>query len=384
MTTNLKVALLATTFTWTTPARADEVVLHDGRTLYGAVEVQGNTLRIETRKGEVTVTRADVLRIRSAQDLRQDLRAMAARCGQSAFAYLQLAATAQGWALEDEMWAYLDQALTHPQLPADVGERVHEFLGTLEPEVLPAKHRKTSGEPRAREILASARGKTSPARLAAAARVLSYTSGGVDEKLREQARALAFPEQRVVANEALWLRETDAKNRPFVLRSAVFDASPQVRSKVLDLATTSKATATASEYLAQWLVHAHPTVRVRAADALADLGERSAVEPLVRAGPYAAAADSNVGTRANVAFITQQSYIRDFDVEVAQSSFIADPKVDALSYGSVLDVRVASVLTERVVHSFRRAISKLEGADPGDNPAKWEAWLAGRRNAPAR
>lgn len=383
MTTNLKVALLATTLTWTTTARADEVVLQDGRTLYGTVEVQGNTLRIETRKGEVTVPRAEVLRTRSAQDLRQDLRAMAARCGQSAFAYLQLASTAQGWALEDEMWAYLDQALTHQQLPADVGERVHEFLGTLEPEVLAAKHRKSSGEPRAREILASVRGKTSPARLAAAARVLSFTSG-VDEKLREQARALAFPEQRVVANEALWLRETDAKNRQFVLRSAVFDASPQVRGKVLSLANASKATATSSEYLAAWLVHSHPTVRVRAADALAELGERSAVEPLVRAGPYAAAADSNIGTRANVAFITQQSYIRDFDVEVAQSSFIADPKVDALTYGSVLDVRVASVLTERVVHSFRRAITKLEGADPGDDASRWEAWLAGRRNAPAR
>ena len=88
--------------------------------------------------------------------------------------------------------------------------------------------------------------------------------------------------------------------------------------------------------------------------------------------------------RGHVAVINQTSYVRSFDVEVAQSSFIADPKVDALTYGSVLDVRVASVLTERVVHSFRRAITKLEGADPGDDASRWEAWLAGRRNAPAR
>ena len=90
--------------------------------------------------------------------------------------------------------------------------------------------------------------------------------------------------------------------------------------------------------------------------------------------------------RAHAAFITQQAYIRDFDVEVAQSSFIADPKVDALTYGSVLDVRVGAVVTQRIqiVGSLRRAISKLEGADPGDDVAKWEAWLAARRAAPQR
>jgi general secretion pathway protein D len=43
--------------------------------------------------------------------------------------------------------------------------------------------------------------------------------------------------------------------------------------------------------------------------------------------------------RANVAVINQTSYVRDFDVEVAQASFIADPKVDVIQDGIVLDVR---------------------------------------------
>ncbi len=43
--------------------------------------------------------------------------------------------------------------------------------------------------------------------------------------------------------------------------------------------------------------------------------------------------------RANMAVINQTSYIRDFDVEVAQASFIADPKVDVIQDGIVLDVR---------------------------------------------
>lgn len=382
-TTNFKLGLLAATLTWTSTARADEVVLQNGRTLYGTVEVQGNTVRVETRSGGVTVARAEVVRIRSAEELRQDLHGMAARCGRSAFACLQLAHTAQSWALEEDMWSYLDQAMAHQQLPPDVGERISEFLTTLEPEIVPAKHRKLIGEARMREVLASAKGKKSPARLAATARVLANTAS-IDDKLRDQARALDTIEQRLVANEALWLRETEAKNRQFVLRSAVFDPAPEVRAKVVALASASKITAPASEYLSAWLVHSHPIARERAADALAALGERASVEPLVRAAPYAAAGGDSPGTRANVAFITQQSYIRDFDVEVAQSSFIADPKVDVVSHGSVLDVRVGAVITERVLLSFRRAITKLEGDDPGADPAKWDAWLTARRNAPAR
>ena len=38
--------------------------------------------------------------------------------------------------------------------------------------------------------------------------------------------------------------------------------------------------------------------------------------------------------RANVAVINQTSYVRDFDVEVAQASFIADPKVDVIRTAS--------------------------------------------------
>lgn len=44
-------------------------------------------------------------------------------------------------------------------------------------------------------------------------------------------------------------------------------------------------------------------------------------------------------SRANVAVINQTSYIRDFEVEVAQASFIADPKVDVIQDGIVLDVK---------------------------------------------
>ena len=42
--------------------------------------------------------------------------------------------------------------------------------------------------------------------------------------------------------------------------------------------------------------------------------------------------------RGHVAVINQTAYVRDFDVEVAQAAFIADPKVDVIQDGIVLDV----------------------------------------------
>lgn len=43
--------------------------------------------------------------------------------------------------------------------------------------------------------------------------------------------------------------------------------------------------------------------------------------------------------RGHVAVINQTAYVRDFDVEVAQAAFIADPKVDVIQDGLVLDVQ---------------------------------------------
>jgi Flp pilus assembly secretin CpaC/tetratricopeptide (TPR) repeat protein len=43
--------------------------------------------------------------------------------------------------------------------------------------------------------------------------------------------------------------------------------------------------------------------------------------------------------RSNITLVNQVSYVKDYDVEVAQTSFIADPVVDVLQDGLVMDVR---------------------------------------------
>ena len=76
--------------------------------------------------------------------------------------------------------------------------------------------------------------------------------------------------------------------------------------------------------------------------------------------------------------ITQQTaYIRDFDVEVAQAAFIANPVVDVIQSGVVLDVTVAAVVTHRIqiVNAYRGALRCLVGSDPGSDPSRWTDWL---------
>ncbi|MFM1874234.1 MAG: hypothetical protein RL398_3656, partial [Planctomycetota bacterium] len=67
----------------------------------------------------------------------------------------------------------------------------------------------------------------------------------------------------------------------------------------------------------------------------------------------------------------------DFDVEIASASFIADPKVDVLSSGTVLDVEVMGVAeVQRILRGYRRAIQRVSGSDPGEDSRRWAQWLA--------
>ena len=70
----------------------------------------------------------------------------------------------------------------------------------------------------------------------------------------------------------------------------------------------------------------------------------------------------------------QISYIQDFDVEVAQTSFIADPIVGVLQEGVVQSVKILA--TEQTYYTVERtalhdAASKLAGMDLGNDTKAW-------------
>jgi hypothetical protein len=182
----------------------------------------------------------------------------------------------------------------------------------------------------------------------------------------------------VLAVDALVGRETAGNDR-FAWRTAILDNDRNVRKEAVAIARRNGIADGAVNYLAPGLMHGSAEIRVRTAEAFGGLADAEAIRLLVLAGPNAgkALAAADQGVRAHVAFLQQQAYIRDFDVEVAQASFIADPKVDVLQSGTVLDVTVHGVIeqTVRITRAYRSALQGLAGSDPGPDPRAWATWL---------
>ena len=74
---------------------------------------------------------------------------------------------------------------------------------------------------------------------------------------------------------------------------------------------------------------------------------------------------------------TEISYVRDFDVQVAQNAFAADPDVGVLFEGAILDVKVIGVTEEITVAEVKAAtgsLAKLTGKNLGPHPDAWALW----------
>lgn len=110
--------------------------------------------------------------------------------------------------------------------------------------------------------------------------------------------------------------------------------------------------------------------RIHAAGYLGDYG---ADEPgVVKALIIALGAESSaMAPRSYVFFGKQIAAVTDFDVEVANSAFIADPIVTTLTEGAALEVRVVSIHLGRAI---RTSLTRLTGANPGPKRTDWAKW----------
>lgn len=361
-----------------------ELRLKDGRVLIGAVRQLADSFEVETHEGRVSVDRQDVAKVRSHKELQAALKSKAKQSRDSAFACLQLARLAHEYGLEPEMWRLLDRTLDKlateaAARQATLTRRLREFLAQLEPALLPRAARQASTEKRVQLLLRGCHASTKPSKLAALEELM-VREPNADAELRSQARRNGSYRQRIAALSALQRRAT-AGNGRFVLRSTVLDRSDKVRAAAAEIGRPVVGAADVT-YMAGGLGHHNAKVRVRTAEALGRLQHEAAVDLLVRAGPYAAsglrrAADDAGASRGHVAFLNQQAYIRDFDVEVAQASFIADPQIDVLQSGAVLDATVIGVTEiRRIVYAYRDALKLLTRHDPGEDPRAWAAWRA--------
>ena len=79
----------------------------------------------------------------------------------------------------------------------------------------------------------------------------------------------------------------------------------------------------------------------------------------------------------NIFVGVQFAYIQDFDVEVAQFQAVADPQVNVLIEGSVLDAGVSSVGRYDFAYQskvIRKSLQQLTGERPGHTAKDWLRW----------
>ena len=134
-----------------------------------------------------------------------------------------------------------------------------------------------------------------------------------------------------------------------------------------------------------------PEIRVRATEALGNAQSGEFVEPLMDRLYVLAAAPRGGGAgrppHAYVFIGTQTAYVQDFDVEVAGSSSVADPVVNALTTGSVLDVGVINTSEVTIVveaRAVRDALQRIVGQAPGRRTKDWTRWWESEASATYR
>jgi len=130
------------------------------------------------------------------------------------------------------------------------------------------------------------------------------------------------------------------------------------------------------------LASSSSAVRANSAEALGIIGMPAAAPAIVAALATTNAAGGSV-TRAPASYLfvgRQIAYIQDFDVEAFAGAVAADPQVNVLTEGAVLDVRVLSITSHQArVHersTMRGALGKLLGQDFHYDTDKWSKWIA--------
>jgi hypothetical protein len=188
------------------------------------------------------------------------------------------------------------------------------------------------------------------------------------------------PHRRLVGAHGLGRLHPGAAPRR-LLQHAVLDASARVR------AAAAAALGAADEPdlvvpVVRALASANPRVRVQAAAALGHMGYPVAVEPLVGyVTTVAAAGDAAPVPHGYYFHGVQRAFVQDFDVEVATFQAVADPQVNALVEGEVLEAGVlASTVYDRPteLRAGREALERLTGERPGRTSRAWREWWAER------
>lgn len=367
MTLHRLLLLLATALllTWGSAAGADVLTTSEGLTLEGEVErLPNGWYRVTTAKGTVDLAPSAVADVREGQGPRaaflaeasgvdvKDARAqyrLALKAEEAGLADLAAEAYRRVLAIEPDHLA-ARRALGHERLEGEwvtaatarrrKGLVLYGGRWRLPAEVESASARQAGTEEataaaddaRARALIR--RLATGPAPVQHAARLaLARTDDALVVRAALATLYDADPKVRIASCRLLARIGDEAALRPLIL-SGARDTDPGVRREAVLAAAAFGHDDTAIPYV-RALGSKNPRLAGHAAEALALIGDQRAAGYIVKR-----LRSHGSSTRNYVSFMTQVSYVRDYDVEIAQASNIANPDVATISEGVILDVKV--------------------------------------------
>ena len=364
------------------PFRQQVLHLADGRTLRVKCRLEGDAYRLASESSNSQnqwLPASAVLRSRDVKDLLDEAQRLDKAAGKDPQRRVALAdwMMREGLTLEcmQELDRVLERAPAQAQalaLVESLAQRTHVFQDAKD----------------VKQLLAKAAG-TSPVMQELALHEARAKSAGDPDSLRKELGALL--ESRSERSRALAARglgrHFPGQDLPDLTVRAVLDGSPLVRQNSAYAMRAAQDEGVIVPVV-KALNSSHAVVRENAAQALGDLGYPAALEPLiahlarVNSAPAAASSDADP-PRAHVFFGKHTAYVQDFDVEVAQNAAVADPTVNTLMEGAVLDARVIGVTVRSVAveaGNIRRSLASLTGANPGSNNRAWLDWWAKNKN----
>jgi hypothetical protein len=179
------------------------------------------------------------------------------------------------------------------------------------------------------------------------------------------------------------LGELDSKDAlPPLYKAAIFDTDETIRNAAVEAIKGTKAEGKIGPFV-QALGSPFAPVRVAAVKALGNMGDVGAVGPLI--ARYQVVGGS--GQSVYISQTNQISFVQDFDVEVAQTSFIADPVIGVIQDGLMLNFRALSHSGTFDVYessAYAESLSNLTDKDLGDNPKAWMQWYKNERQEQRR
>ena len=179
------------------------------------------------------------------------------------------------------------------------------------------------------------------------------------------------------------LKELNDKDAlPPLYKRAIFDEDDSIRAAAVQAIKATDAEGKTGPFV-QALNSPFDKVRINAVKALGDLGDAGAVGPLV--ARYQVVGGS--GQSVYIAVVNQISFVQDFDVEVAQTAFIADPVIGVIQDGLVLNFRALSNSGYIDVYEsagYAESLAKLTDKDFGDDRAAWARWWKAEQAAKRR